>query len=52
MQTTIVNSDIRPNDGISLPEMIQRIGRVAGLLAVAVLVFASLYFFVLYLGSA
>jgi hypothetical protein len=47
MRTTIVVS----GGGDSVAEKMASIGRMAGVLAIAVLVFASLYLLVLYLGS-
>jgi hypothetical protein len=39
------------NEQHGATEALERVGRIAGVLAVAVLVFSSLYFFVLYIAS-
>jgi len=51
MRISVFASDNRSSDTPSIAESIQRIGRVAGLLTIAVLVFATLYFSVIYIGS-
>ncbi len=61
MNRTRLSGEVRPMSTIQFAHRrvsgeedsarIRRIGHIAGVLAIAVVIFASLYFFVLYLGS-